>query len=66
MASVVSMRVGADEIIAAVRRMKRREREAFLEDLFAATSPAYLESIREARRQHKNGRVKSHEAVFGR
>jgi hypothetical protein len=66
MAGVVSMRVGAEEIIAAVRRMKRQEREAFLEDLLAATSPEYLESIREARRDYKSGRVKSHAEVFNR
>ena len=66
MAGVVSMRAGAEEVIAAVRRMKRREREAFLEDLLAATSPEYLESIREARRQYKEGRVRSHAEVFGR
>jgi hypothetical protein len=66
MAEVLSMRVGAEEIIDAVKRMKRREREAFLEDLLAATSPQYLESIREARRQYKSGRIKSHAAVFSR
>jgi PHD/YefM family antitoxin component YafN of YafNO toxin-antitoxin module len=43
----------------------KREREAFLEDLLAATSPAYLESIREARADYKRGRVKPHEEVFG-
>ena len=37
-----------------------------LEDLLAATSPEYLENIREARRQYKSGRVKSHTAVFSR
>jgi hypothetical protein len=46
--------------------MKRRDREAFLEDLLAATSPGYLESIREARRQYQTGKVKSHAEVFGR
>jgi PHD/YefM family antitoxin component YafN of YafNO toxin-antitoxin module len=46
--------------------MKRQEREAFLEDLLAATSPEYLESIREARRDYKSGRVKSHAEVFNR
>ena len=45
--------------------MKKREREAFLEDLLAATSPDYLKSIREARADYKAGRVKSHEEVFG-
>jgi len=66
MAGVMSMRVEAEEIIAAVRRMKPREREAFLEDLLAATSPKYLESIREARRDHKGGRIKPHAEVFNR
>ena len=62
----MSMRVEAEEIIAAVRRMKPREREAFLEDFLAATSPKYLESIREARRDYKSGRIKSHAEVFNR
>ena len=66
MSGAVSMRVEPEEIISAVKRMKRREREAFLEDLLAATSPGYLESIREARRQYKAGKVKSHAEVFGR
>ncbi len=45
--------------------MKKKEREAFLEDLLAATSPEHLKSIREARADHKAGRVKSHDEVFG-
>lgn len=36
----------------------------FLEDLLAAMSPKYLRSIREARRDYKAGKVKSHEEVF--
>ena len=60
------MSVDTEAVIAAVKRMKRREREAFLEDLLAATSPEYLESIREARRQCQRGKVKSHAEVFGR
>jgi len=66
MAGVVSMRVEAEEIISAVRRMKPQEREAFLEDLLAAISPKYLEIIREARRDYKSGRIKSHVEVFKR
>ena len=42
-----------------------REREAFLEDLLAATLPGYLKSIREARADYKAGRVKTHAEVFG-
>ena len=66
MAGTVSMHVDAEAVIAAVKRMKRRDREAFLENLLAATSPEYLASIREARRQYRAGKVKSHVEVFGR
>jgi hypothetical protein len=53
-----------DDLVKAVRRMKKAEREAFLEDLLAATSPEYLESIREAREDYRAGRVRSHGEVF--
>lgn len=53
------------ELIAAVKVMKKKEREALLEDLLAATSPEYLSSIREARADYKAGRVKTHEEAFG-
>jgi hypothetical protein len=45
--------------------MKRKEREDFLENLIASTSPEYLASIREARADYKARRVKMHEDVFG-
>jgi hypothetical protein len=44
--------------------MEKRKREAFLEDLLAATSPEYLKSIREARADYEAKRVKTHEEVF--
>jgi hypothetical protein len=50
------------EIIAAVKRMGKSERENFLEGLLAATSSEYLESIQEARRDYQSGRVKTHSA----
>jgi len=59
------MEVKPEEVIQAVMRMKKRERDAFLEDLLAATSPEYLESIKEARADYKAGRVKTHAEVFG-
>ncbi len=49
----------------AVKKMRKREREAFLEDLLAATSPDYLKSIQEARADEQAGRVKTHVEVFG-
>jgi hypothetical protein len=53
------------ELIAAVKAMKKKERDTLIEDLLAATSPEYLSSIREARADYKAGRVKTHEEVFG-
>ena len=66
MATALRMEVNAVTVIQAVKKMKKKERQLFLEDLIAATSPEYLRSIREARRDYKAGKVKSHEEVFGR
>jgi len=66
MATALRMEVTSTTIINAVKKMKKKERLIFLEDLMAATSPDYLRSIREARRDYKAGKVKSHEDVFGR
>jgi hypothetical protein len=60
----VKIQVKAEEIIEAIKSMEKRKREAFLEDLIAATSPEYLSSIREARADYKTNRVKTHEEVF--
>jgi len=66
MPGTVRMEVKSAEIIDAVKRMKKKQRDALLEDLLAATSPDYLESIKEARKHYKAGRVKTHNEVFGR
>lgn len=66
MGTAPKMEVSPETIIRAVKNMKTTTRRAFLEDLIAATSPEYLQSIREARRDCKAGRVKSHAHVFGR
>ena len=65
MLSPIKIDVKPKDIIAAVKRMKKSERDAFLEDLLAATSPEYLRSIRQARADHKAGRIESHQEVFG-
>jgi len=65
MAKAIRIEVKPEDIIEAAKRMKKKERKAFLEDLLASTSPEYLESIKEARADYKSGRVKSHEEVFG-
>jgi hypothetical protein len=61
----IHLEVRPEDIIEAVKRMKKKERDAFLEDLLAATSPEYLGSIKEARVDYKAGRVSTHAEVFG-
>ena len=46
MIGTVKIQVKPEEIIEAVKSMEKRKREAFLEDLIAATCPEYLSSIR--------------------
>ena len=64
MLSTIKLEVRPQDIIAAVKKMKKEKRDGFLEDLLASTSPEYLRSIKEARADYKAGRVKSHEEVF--
>ena len=59
----IKMEVQPEEIINAVKRMGKKQRDAFLEDLLAAASPSYLRSIKQARADYESGRVKSHEEV---
>ena len=65
MINTLKIQVRPEEIIEAIKGMEKRMREAFLEDLIAATSPEYLASIREARADYKAKRVRTHEEVFG-
>jgi hypothetical protein len=65
MLNAIKVNLSRREIIDAVKAMKKRERESFLEELLAATSPEYLESIKEARADYKAGRIKMHDEVFG-
>ncbi|MBE0426992.1 MAG: hypothetical protein IBX72_10160 [Nitrospirae bacterium] len=60
----VKVPVSSDDIIEAVKKMKKHERESFIEDLLAMTSPDYLQSIKEARSEYKAGRTKSHKEIF--
>jgi hypothetical protein len=65
MLNTVKIDLSRRELIKAIKTMRKKERDAFLEDLLAATSPEYLGSIREARADYKAGRVKTHKEVFG-
>ncbi|MCF6154516.1 MAG: hypothetical protein E3K36_04530 [Candidatus Brocadia sp.] len=61
----VKVPISSYDIIEAVKKMKKHERESFIEDLLAMTSPEYLQSIKEARAEYKAGRIKSHKEIFG-
>ncbi len=61
----IKIEIKPETIISAIKKMGKRERDDFLEDLLASTSPEYLESIKEARADYKSGNVKSHKDVFG-
>jgi hypothetical protein len=61
----IKIEIQPEVIIAAIKRMAKKERDSFLEDLLAVTSPEYLKSIKEARSDYKAGRVKNHNEVFG-
>lgn len=65
MPGTLKIKITKKEMIDAVKGMKKEERDAFLEDLLASTSPEYLQSIKEARADYKAGRVKGHGEVFG-
>jgi len=59
------MEINPKEIIDAVKKMTRKSRDAFIEDLLASTSPEYMISIQESRTDYKAGRVADHQEVFG-
>lgn len=61
----IKMEIRPEILIQAVMNMKKKERDSFLEDIFATTSPDYLKSIKESRDDYKSGKVKSHDDLFG-
>lgn len=65
MFSAIKVNLSRQEIIGAIKSMKKKEQTDFLEELLAATSPEYLASIKNARADYKAGRVKTHDEVFG-
>jgi len=52
------------DLAIALRELSDDDREFFIENLLAATSPEYLESIHEARRDYKEGATVSYEELF--
>ena len=65
MAARVQINLQPSEIIDAVKKMEKKDRDALLEDLIAATSPEYLSNIKEAHADYKAGRTMTHKEIFG-
>ena len=61
----ITLTISPTQIISAVRSLSEEDQESLIEDLLAAVSPEYLESIREARADYEAGRVQSHTEAFG-
>ena len=56
--------ISTDEIIEAVKKMKKADREAFIEDLLAIASPEFMQSVKESRAEYKSGKTRSHKEIF--
>ena len=64
--SEVEVKIGFSvaDLVAALQQLSDEDREFFIENLLAATSPEYLESIDEARRDYREGKTISYEKLF--
>jgi len=60
----VKLKFSLKEVISAVKELTPEEKEFFIENLIAATSPEYLKSIKEAREDYRKGRTISHKDLF--
>ena len=53
----IKLGLSVKDLVAALNKLSAEDRELFIENLLAATSPDYLNSIREAREDYRAGRV---------
>ena len=59
----IKVEIKPEVIIAALNKMPKKERDSFLEELLASTSPEYLKRIKEARTDYKAARVKTQQST---
>ncbi len=57
--------VSLDDLVDRLKRLNKEDREFFIENLLASTSPEYLHSVKEAREDYKAGRTVSWEEALG-
>ncbi len=64
MQNALHVSISPEQIIEAVKQMDKKEQSVFIEDLLSSVSPEYLASIREARKEYKDGLTYSHDEAF--
>jgi hypothetical protein len=55
MKAEIKVGLSVKDLVAALNRLSAEDRELFIENLLAATSPDYLDSIREAKEDYRTG-----------
>jgi len=55
----IKVGLSVKDLIVALKELSAEDREFFIENLLAATSPEYLRSIKEARRDYREGHTVS-------
>ena len=60
----VSVDLSFEELISVIKELNKEDQEFLLENMLAAISPEYHESIREAREEYQEGKILSHNEVF--
>ena len=60
----INMGLSLSDLIEAINALNPEDKELFIENILAATSPDYLESIQQARQEYKDGKVFTFNEVF--
>ena len=60
----IKMGLSLSDLIEAIKALKPEDRELFIESMLAATNPEYLERIKRARKEYKDGKVFTFDEVF--
>ena len=60
----ITMGLSLSDLIMAIKALKPEDKELLIESILAATSPEYLESIKQARQEYTDGKTFSFDEVF--
>ena len=60
----IKLGISLKEIIAAIKGLNEEDKEFLIENLLAATSQDYLNSIKEARDEYRSGELIPHDKLF--